>query len=196
MRQTSQQMWDQIREEIILLCIQWYVTDNLTYSQLKEVMQQRGFRIDPRTINCLVKEYSHLAKKRAKETQRRRRRGWRLVQIPFRLRGRRKYLYRAVDAQGNTIDFLITSSRNKEKARRFFQQTIPQNIEEKAARIIPKKETKMGKNSLIFSILSLLILSGVTLFLFSQIQSKSTGEENNQSGSKSNRHNLVEEVYI
>ncbi|HIK37586.1 MAG: DDE-type integrase/transposase/recombinase [Geminocystis sp.] len=194
MRENSQHQWDQIREEIILLCIQWYVTDNLTYSQLRDLMQQRGFKIDPRTINCLVKEYSHLAKKRAKETQRKRRRGWRLVQIPFILRGRRKYLYRAVDAQGNTIDFLITGSRNKDRARKFFQQTIPHSLEDKPSGVLPRREIRLGRNNLILSILSLMALSGVTLFLFSQIQGKSTGEEKNQSGDKSDICGIIKKA--
>lgn len=36
MRRSNVNQWDQIREEVILLCIQWYVTENLTYTQLKK----------------------------------------------------------------------------------------------------------------------------------------------------------------
>jgi putative transposase len=116
--------WEHIREEIVVLCIEWYISYPLTYSQLKKVMEQRGFRIDPRTINHLIYQYSSLADKRLKEAINTRKKGWRVVQIPFRLEGRRRYLYRAVDAQGHTLDFLISASRSKQKAKAFFSQSL------------------------------------------------------------------------
>lgn len=159
MRRAKINQWDQIREEVILLCIQWYVTENLSYSQLKKIMQQRGFKIDPRMINYLVKEYTPLAKKRAMETLRQKRRGWRIISIPFRLKGRRKYLYRALDAQGNTLDFLITNIRNKEKVRSFFEQTIPKNLEEKSSKIISRKQRiKLELNGFLRGLIFILIL--------------------------------------
>lgn len=159
MRRAKINQWDQIREEVILLCIQWYVTENLSYTQLKKIMQQRGFKIDPRTINYLVKEYTPLAKKRAMETLRQKRRGWRIISIPFNLRGRRKYLYRALDAQGNTLDFMITNIRNKEKVRSFFEQTIPKNLEEKSSKILSRKQRiKLELNGFLRGLILILIL--------------------------------------
>jgi len=107
----------EIREEIILLCMQWYILYDLGYSKLQKIMKQRGLKINPRTFNHLVKDYSILAKKRLETTIRKRKTGWRIVEIPFILEGRKKYLYRAVDAQSNTLDFIITSFKNKEKAQ-------------------------------------------------------------------------------
>lgn len=165
MRSASHDPWDQIREEIILLCIQWYVTERLSYSQLKMVMQQRGFKIDPRTINAIVQEYTPRAMKRFRETERRRKKGWRVVQIPFKLKGRRKYLYRALDAQGNTLDFIITGKRNKEKAKNFFEKTISKNTEITPSKILSKKQ----KNSnFMGSLVSIILLSIVGFFIFDQ----------------------------
>ncbi len=159
MRRSNVNQWDQIREEVILLCIQWYVTENLSYTQLKKVMQQRGFKIDPRTINYLVKEYSPLAKKRAMETLRKQRRGWRIISIPFNLRGRKKYLYRALDAQGNTLDFIITNIRNKQKARSFFEQTISKTLEQESSKILTRKQQlNLEKNNLIKGLIFILLL--------------------------------------
>jgi putative transposase len=143
MRNSKYHQGEQIREEIIFLCMQWYVSYHLSYSQLQIVMQQRGFKIDPRTFNYLVTEYSLLARKRLKETRRKRKTGWRIVQIPFQLNGRKKYLYRAVDAQGNTLDFLISNGKNKEKAKKFFQQTISQTqgLKPEIMKNSPKKIT-------------------------------------------------------
>ena len=40
---------------------------------------------------------------------------------------RAKYLYRAVDKDGNTIDFLLRAHRDKTAARRYFEKSIAQN---------------------------------------------------------------------
>jgi len=129
-------------------------------------MQQRGFKIDPRTINYLVKEYTPLAKKRAMETIRKKRRGWRIILIPFNLRGRKNYLYRALDAQGNTLDFIITNIKNKEKARSFFEQTIPKTLEQKSSKILSTKQRlNLEKNTLIVGLIFILILLGLGILV-------------------------------
>ncbi|MGY6530710.1 MAG: DDE-type integrase/transposase/recombinase [Cyanobacterium sp.] len=162
MRRISYYQWEQIREEIILLCIQWYIFYSLTYEELQEVIAQRGFAIDNDIINKLVEEYSVIAQKRWEKSQRRRKRGWRLVEIPFKINYRRKYLYRALDAQGNTLDFIIYPNSNKYKAHQFFQKTISSDLE-KTNKILLQKKSRQSKqhyflSSLIF--LSTLILVG------------------------------------
>ncbi|MBL1211396.1 DDE-type integrase/transposase/recombinase [Geminocystis sp. GBBB08] len=170
MRSNNHNTWEHIREEIILLCIQWYVTERLSYSQLKMVMQQRGFKIDPRTINSLVQEYTPRAMKRFRETEKRRKKGWRVVQIPFKLKGRSKFLYRAVDAQGNTLDFMITGTRNKEKAKNFFEQTISTNTEITPSKVLSKRaKNNLKNNNWIGSLVSIVILSLVGMFVFDQM---------------------------
>jgi putative transposase len=43
------------------------------------------------------------------------------------VRGEWKYLYRAVDKEGNTVDFLLRDRRNKAAAYRYFEKSIQQN---------------------------------------------------------------------
>jgi putative transposase len=45
----------------------------------------------------------------------------------IRVKGEWKYLYRAVDKDGNTIDFLLRAHRDKTAARRYFEKSIAQN---------------------------------------------------------------------
>ncbi|BAQ64920.1 DDE-type integrase/transposase/recombinase [Geminocystis sp. NIES-3709] len=172
--------WDQIKEEIILLCVQWYLTERLSYSQLKIVMQQRGFKLDPRTINNLVTEYSPLAMKRFKETERRRKKGWRVIQIPFKMQGRKKYLYRALDAQGNTLDFIITGRRSKEQAKNFFEKTISKNSQINTTKILSKREkASIQNNNLLSKFFIIVILSSLGIFVFNQV-AKYTENNNHQ----------------
>ncbi len=38
----------------------------------------------------------------------------------IKVKGKWKYLYRAVDSAGNTIDFMLSAKRDKRAAKRFF----------------------------------------------------------------------------
>lgn len=45
----------------------------------------------------------------------------------IKIKGQWKYLYRAVDRDGQTIDFLLTAHRDQKAARRFFKKAIRQH---------------------------------------------------------------------
>jgi putative transposase len=49
---------------------------------------------------------------------------WRLDETYIKVKGEWRYLYRAVDKQGQTIDFLLTEHRDKEAALRFLKKAI------------------------------------------------------------------------
>ncbi|GJL70912.1 MAG: hypothetical protein NMNS01_01110 [Nitrosomonas sp.] len=54
-------------------------------------------------------------------------RSWRIDETYIKVKGSWKYLYRAVDKEGNTIDFLLTAKRDKAAAMRFFKKAINTN---------------------------------------------------------------------
>jgi putative transposase len=54
---------------------------------------------------------------------------WRLDETYVKVKGQWKYLYRAVDKAGNTVDFLLGAHRDKAAARRYFERAIEQNGE-------------------------------------------------------------------
>ena len=54
-------------------------------------------------------------------------RSWRMDETYLKLNGTRKYLYRAVDKQGKTVDFLLTAKRDAAAARRFFAKAMQHN---------------------------------------------------------------------
>ena len=51
--------------------------------------------------------------------------GWRMDETYVKIRGKWRYLYRAVDKEGNTVDFLPVR-RNKAAAQRHFEKSIQQ----------------------------------------------------------------------
>ena len=49
---------------------------------------------------------------------------WRLDETYMKLRGQWKYFYRAIDKEGNTVDFFVTAKRDPEAALQFFKHSI------------------------------------------------------------------------
>jgi putative transposase len=111
-------------KDIILTCVRWYVAYPLSYRQLEESMQERGVSVDHATINRWVLKYSP----RLEETFHRRKRpvrmSWRMDETSIRVRGHWRYLYRAVDKTGQTIDFLLTEQRDERATTPFLTKAI------------------------------------------------------------------------
>src|SRR5947209_5868096 len=111
-------------KDIILMGVRWYVAYPLSYRHVEELMEERGVEVDHSTINRWVIKYSPLLE----EAFHRRRRpvwtSWRMDETYIRVKGVWHYLYRAVDKQGQTIDFLLTEHRDKEAALRFLKKAI------------------------------------------------------------------------
>ncbi len=49
---------------------------------------------------------------------------WRVDETYIKVNGDWKYLYRAVDSEGNTLDFMLSAKRNKKAAKRFFKKVL------------------------------------------------------------------------
>lgn len=52
---------------------------------------------------------------------------WQMDETYIRVKGEWRYLYRSVDKEGNTIDFLLRAHRDKTAARRYLEKSIAQN---------------------------------------------------------------------
>lgn len=112
------------QQDIILQCVRWYVAYSLSYRDLEELMQERGYGVDHSTIQRWVVHYAPRIEKAFRKNKKRVGNRWRLDETYIKIRGEWKYLYRAVDKQGNTVDFLLTARRDKKAARRFLNKAI------------------------------------------------------------------------
>ena len=119
-------------KDILLVCVRWYVAYPLSDRQVEELMQERGVSVDHATINRWVVKYSAQL-----EAAFHRRKGpvwlsWRMDETYIRVKGQWRYLYRAVDKFGQTIDFLLTEQRDEHAATRFLTKAIrPHGVPEK-----------------------------------------------------------------
>jgi transposase-like protein len=109
---------------IIILCVRWYVTYKLSYRDLVEMMAERGVDIVHTTILRWVQHYVPEFAKRWHHYARPVGLSWRVDETYVKVRGRWTYLYRAVDKQGHTVDFLLSEHRDITAAKRFFTQSI------------------------------------------------------------------------
>src|SRR6266852_7504429 len=113
--------------EVILMGVRWYVAYPLSTRHVEELMEERGVEVDHSTINRWVIKYSP----QLEEAFHRRKRpvwvSWRMDETYIKVKGEWRYLYRAVDKQGQTIDFLLTEHRDKEAALRFLKKAIRRN---------------------------------------------------------------------
>jgi putative transposase len=111
-------------KDIILTCVRWYVAYPLSYRQVEELMEERGVELDHATIHRWVLKYSPQLEEEFHPRKRPVGRRWRMDETYIRVKGEWRYLYRAVDKTGQTIDFLLTEHRDTEAAWRFLRQAI------------------------------------------------------------------------
>jgi putative transposase len=113
--------------EVILMGVRWYVAYPLSTRHVEAPMEERGVEVDHSTMNRWVIKYSP----QLEEVFHRRKRpmwiNWRMDETYIKVKGEWKYLYRAVDKYGQTIDFLLTEQRDKEAALKFLKKAIRRN---------------------------------------------------------------------
>ena len=87
-------------------------------------MEKRGVDVDHSTINRWTIKYSPLLEAAFHWRKRPVWVSWRMDETYIKVKGQWRYLYRAVDKYGETIDFLLTEHRDKEAALRFLKKAI------------------------------------------------------------------------
>src|SRR5690242_17448659 len=112
------------QSDVILLCIRWYLRYSLSYRDLEEMMRERGLRVDHTTIYRWVQHYAPELEKRCRPHLKGTTDSWRVDETYMKVKGVWIYLYRAVDSQGNTLEFLLSPTRDAEAAKRFFHTIL------------------------------------------------------------------------
>ena len=111
-------------QDVILMGVRWYVAYPLSTRHVEELMEERGVEVDHSTINRWVIKYSPLLEAAFHRRKRPVWVSWRMDETYMKVKGEWRYLYRAVDKQGQTIDFLLTEQRDEQAAKRFLIKAI------------------------------------------------------------------------
>jgi putative transposase len=104
--------------------VRWYLAYPLSTHHVEELMAERGVGLDHATINRWVIQYRPLLEEALHRRKRPVWMSWRLDETYIRVKGDWKYLYRAVDKFGKTIDFLLTAHRDEQAAKTFLTKAI------------------------------------------------------------------------
>jgi transposase-like protein len=112
--------WKYYQPDIISLIVRWYLRYNLSFRDLVEMIEERGLSIAHRTIMRWVHQYVPGVRRHLKPTND----SWRVDEAYVKVKGQWSYLYRAVDSEGNTIDFYLSNTRDYKAAKRFFKKAL------------------------------------------------------------------------
>ena len=110
--------------EIIILCVRWYLTYKLSYRDLRAMMAERGIDLAHTTIMRWVQRYVPEFEKRWQQYAQPVGTSWRVDETYIKIRGKWSYLYRSVDKEGHTVDFLLSEHRDIAAAKRFFERAV------------------------------------------------------------------------
>mgnify|MGYP001341116176 CR=1 FL=1 len=117
----------QFPQDVILHAVFFYVRYGVSYRDLEEILAERGVVVDHATLNRWVVRYASdlaaVAQRRKSTTAP----SWRLDETYVKVRGEWCYLYRAVDRNGQTLDFMLSEHRDEAAALRFLAQAISSN---------------------------------------------------------------------
>jgi transposase, IS6 family len=116
----------QFTAEIILWAVRWYLQFPISYRDLERMFSDRGIQVDHTTLFRWIQAYAPELEKRIRPQLRMTNGSWRVDETYIRVKGEWVYLYRAVDATGQTIDFLLSPKRDAAAARRFFRKALKQ----------------------------------------------------------------------
>ncbi len=114
-------------KHIIVQAVYFKFRFGLSYREIEELMAIRGVNVDHATIQRWVFKFTPLLEKEFRKRKKIVGRRWRMDETYVKVRGQWCYLYRAVDKQGNTIDFLLTKRRKRMSAQSFLIKAIENN---------------------------------------------------------------------
>jgi len=110
--------------EIIQQAIRLYLRFTLSFRDVEDLLAERGITVSYETVRRWVNHFGPMI---AADLRRRRPRPdttWHLDEVYLKIAGRMVYLWRAVDAEGEILDVLVQSKRNKHAALKLMRKLL------------------------------------------------------------------------
>src|SRR5205085_6045617 len=104
--------------------VRLYCRYQLAYRDLEEMMRERGLAVDHTTLFRWVQRYAPEINKRMRQHLKMSDTSYRVDETYIKVGKSCKYLYRAIDKEGNTIEFMLSAKRDVLAAKRFFKKMM------------------------------------------------------------------------
>ena len=101
-----------------------YCRFTLSFRDVEDLLAERGLEVSYETVRRWVLKFGHSFARRLRRFRPRSDDRWHLDEMFVTIRGRRMYLWRAVDAEGEVLDFLIQSKRGKAAALKLMRKLL------------------------------------------------------------------------
>ncbi|OUA92411.1 IS6 family transposase, partial [Bacillus thuringiensis] len=114
----------QFKKDIILVAVGYYCRFSLSYRDVSKILKERGVSVHPTTIMRWVHEYGNLIYQMWKKKNKSAVHAWHLDETYIKVKGGWCYLYRAIDSDGQTLDFQLRKTRNHQAAYAFMKRLV------------------------------------------------------------------------
>jgi putative transposase len=109
-------------------CVRWYLAYNMNLRDLEEMMAERGISVDHATTHCWTVHYTPLLLERFNLRKRAVSRSRHVDEPYIKVRGQWMYLYRAIDRNGDKVEFRFGERHNLTAARRFLSRALKRHV--------------------------------------------------------------------
>ncbi|MGV9006855.1 MAG: IS6 family transposase [Brevundimonas sp.] len=110
--------------DIIRHAVWLYFRFNLSFRDVEELLAQRGIEVSYETIRCWTIKFGPLIARRLKKRRWAPSPRWHLDEMVCRIGGKRMYLWRAVDDEGDVLDVVVQRRRDIEAALRLLKRLL------------------------------------------------------------------------
>ena len=110
--------------EIISYAVWLYHRFGLSLRDAEDLLAQRGITVSYETIRAWCRTFGPEYARTLRQRRGRMSDTWYLDELFVNIQGRRQYLWRAVDEDGDVIDILVQSRRDRRAAERFFRKWL------------------------------------------------------------------------
>ena len=112
--------------EIIAYAVWAYHRFALSTADVEDLLASRGVVVSRETIRLWVNRFGRHFANCIRRDRPRPNDKWHMDEVVVTIRGKKHWLWRAIDADGDVLDILVQTRRNAKAARRFFQKLVSQ----------------------------------------------------------------------
>ena len=110
--------------DIISQCVWLYFRFSLSFRDVEELMSSRGVSLTYETVREWCLKFGQIYANDLRRKSPRAGDRWHLDEVFLKINGRSHFLWRAVDQDGDVLDILVQSKRNKKAAKKFFRKLL------------------------------------------------------------------------